>query len=600
MRYALIALLSPFLFACGSSPCPAGTRPWHQPRGTDVEHGCIRLDPEGGSQREGAWRVEHADGSRDEGEYRGGLKHGMWRRVLAGGGTGALGMFVDGLEEGPWEVSDETGRKVEDIPYLKGQRHGVYQRFHANGVIAEDGRYVRGRREGPWTWKHAHGGVEMSGYFYADRRDGTWRFRAPDGHLTQEGTFRDGEKTGTWVTYHDDGSPAAREEFERGVPHGASVTYFPGGVLRSEGQHAHGQHHGAWRTWHENGNLATEGAYVDGAEDGTWSYFDDAGRLRDQGAFEMGVRRHLWRSFDDDGHMTLRLGDAVLPPPSRTGIMIGIPRADGTVLANLERLAEPGTLYWVHQSIGVRVPAVLTDVREGNAYPGADPRLDSRAMGVLLPERPLAPPALGVATHVVLVTEGNPAPSPLERTYAMTENPPLGGALGQQVQALVDAAVARELDTWRRAGPPAWVHADATALKRALKKRGGAGVPRDVHLVRADLEGDRAFLHAGVTAYLGGAPVLLLSVDMMAEGGRVSSWNVDARDSALLESAEILPDQRVTPPAPEALFDVDNDGRPELVRVVTRDTAALLGVYELQTHHPGLFTDAVLEQHYGF
>ncbi len=574
--------------------CALGTTLEDGPQG----RGCV----DGDGLRHGPY-LETRGGVRiSEGPWFHGVRDGIHTFFHGNGGVSSTGAYVAGRQEGPWRFHDEAGGLTEEMAFRAGQRHGLYQRFHPNHMVAEEGGFTADRREGLWTWRYPHGGLQARGAYTSDVREGPWLFYASEGFVRDSGSYTAGQKHGVWVAFHPNGKPAAQEAFERGVLHGAAVLFHANGTPRAEGNNVHGQRSGAWTQRHDNGATASTGMYLAGEEDGPWTFFAADGRVLEEGRYERGVRRDLWRAYDPQGRVTLRLGALeTLPPSDPRNVMLGVPRADGNVLVNLAELMEPGATLWIHQSIQQRVAGTLVEVREGNAFDGADARLDQRALGVVKPDRPLVMDGEGVARGVVVVTTENMSDSPLRATATITRDPVLTPALDQQLDALADAAMERTLRAWGDGKALGSVGGPVSqAVRVAVRKRGPTALTKEMHMVDYRMDAEHALLRAHVTYRLKGDPVMVLALDCLVEGPRVVSWTIANDESGWLFAPAAGPKQDVTPAAYETLFDHDNDGRPEVLRLITRAGVTKVQLHELTYHHPHMYRDPVLTDQYGF
>jgi antitoxin component YwqK of YwqJK toxin-antitoxin module len=90
---------------------------------------------------------------RYEGNYRGGLRDGLWRVTQADDGTPRW--------ETTWLLGDwhgrstewyGVGRKKEEGEHVHGARSGVWSHWFENGQLAAVGRYEEDRKVGEWHY----------------------------------------------------------------------------------------------------------------------------------------------------------------------------------------------------------------------------------------------------------------------------------------------------------------------------------------------------------------------------------------------------------------------------------------------------------------
>lgn len=123
---------------------------------------------------------------------------------LDGGGY-KTGEIVNGLPHGHWQVIDESGNIISEIPYEDGKIHGKLLSYDANGQLRGETEYVRG---GVCGWVRG------------------WH---STGHLAFEIESRGGAYNGTWREWYSDGTPERDAKAVAGMLDGACVFYLPNG-----------------------------------------------------------------------------------------------------------------------------------------------------------------------------------------------------------------------------------------------------------------------------------------------------------------------------------------------------------------------------------
>ncbi len=148
-------------------------------RGFIVSEGQESRLPGGRWVRHGEWIERHGNGETAvEGEYRLGLRTGIWRRFDEDGNP---------IEEVAWEEDRRNGPAVEYWPsgekrsegeYRDGIRNGVWIFWYENGNRASEGDYRDGQRYGTWNFWREDGSVDEA---FSGRYDGNMKVRAPAG-----------------------------------------------------------------------------------------------------------------------------------------------------------------------------------------------------------------------------------------------------------------------------------------------------------------------------------------------------------------------------------------------------------------------------------
>ena len=151
-------------------------------------------------RRDGRWRERfEGSGIQREGEYRGGRMDGLWRYRREGGvslevecsggrqpvvtwqsqgegadgGKPAGGWLVDGVRQGPWQLTLAGGQCARGS-YKDGDRCGRWEVHGSGGVLQAEGEYVVDCRHGPWTFYYDNGAQRALGSYKDGERHGFW------------------------------------------------------------------------------------------------------------------------------------------------------------------------------------------------------------------------------------------------------------------------------------------------------------------------------------------------------------------------------------------------------------------------------------------
>ena len=93
-----------------------------------------------------------------EGQYRDGLRDGLWRVTHAGVGTPC------------WETT-----------WSLGEWHGPARGWYRNGQQEYQGEHAHGFHTGVWTYWFETGQLAAQGQYEADRKVGDWKYWDKDG-----------------------------------------------------------------------------------------------------------------------------------------------------------------------------------------------------------------------------------------------------------------------------------------------------------------------------------------------------------------------------------------------------------------------------------
>lgn len=216
--------------------CPAGTQAQGEAPPIGLEQSCVKTSTDGQQILHGPYRSWFGSQIKEsEGEYRDGLRQGVWYFWYPNKMPESKGFYDQGKRQGEWVfyVSDsETYRHI-----LVTYRDDLEQ--------------------GPWRSMHlAAPGVEP-------------RF------VAEEGLTEGGKRHGLWKSYYPSGHRYAEGEYVYGELQGPAKFWHESGKLREEGVHEHGLRAGGWTEWDETATRYRKGVYAQGKKEGTWNEYDE-------------------------------------------------------------------------------------------------------------------------------------------------------------------------------------------------------------------------------------------------------------------------------------------------------------------------------------
>ena len=257
----------------------------------------VAEDAAGNCVNHGLWQMLSPDGAFvAEGTYKMGLRHGAWRRWLAGADASpalaeslrgfeapflSQASFVAGAMTGAWTISDAHGRKCLSIELQGGVREGELQTWSPAGEVLRRETYRRGRLDG-------------AAFAVGDA----------DGRLIHAATWLDGHRLVRSVAYHEGPAVQKRSEGEYLIGPQTTVAADDFWLARLADFH-YGREclpHGPWRQWHANGQLAAEGRYVWGRPMGDFLWRHPNGQKAVAGAYAAdGGPKGEWRWWNAEG-----------------------------------------------------------------------------------------------------------------------------------------------------------------------------------------------------------------------------------------------------------------------------------------------------------
>jgi antitoxin component YwqK of YwqJK toxin-antitoxin module len=278
-----------------------------------------REEPCGDQLSDGIWIHRSINGrALAKGEYRSGVRHGIWTRYFAPGESAAFqtsdfhdfeppftleAEFTAGKLEGLSTFRDAKGRMVATWELRNNVVHGEVVFYFANGAvrqgstfrngflhgeqvaydsenkIVERAEFAEGLRLIPHKELWASSQVSCTGA-YVDARKRTianfdwW-------HGVAELTAIDGEakklKHGKWTWYDEHGQMQLQGTYQEGTPVGVFTWWYENGQRQLAGTYANGQPDGEFVWWHPNGQKQLSVTYVAGKQSGSWMSWDTLG-----------------------------------------------------------------------------------------------------------------------------------------------------------------------------------------------------------------------------------------------------------------------------------------------------------------------------------
>jgi antitoxin component YwqK of YwqJK toxin-antitoxin module len=289
----------------------------------------VTQDGQGNFINHGSWKEWSLQGELiGEGEYKNGVRHGVWRRVLNAKDSPLFatapynqfkGPYVsevnleNGRLEGTWIIADATGRKISEVPFTGGVRNGMASWYHSNGrkmqqinfregvtvdeiltwrpdgSLAAKEEFLDGRKLEIKTETYAQNRRKSQGGYLSPRmvvtkEDDWWNCRLAT--FTAEGQP---DRHGAWTAWHPNGQPQVEGRFKVGKPEGEFTWYYSNGQKSAEGSYRSGERHGVWNWWHDNGLKSSSGEFIEGKPAGHWTWWNADGKVAQKADFADGV-----------------------------------------------------------------------------------------------------------------------------------------------------------------------------------------------------------------------------------------------------------------------------------------------------------------------
>lgn len=92
------------------------------------------------------------------------------------------GDYRDGVRDGVWRVSDaETGEPLWEVTWSAGEWQGHARSWYRNGQLEHEGEHAHGKRAGTWTYWFPTGQIAATGRYDGDRKIGDWQYWSKEG-----------------------------------------------------------------------------------------------------------------------------------------------------------------------------------------------------------------------------------------------------------------------------------------------------------------------------------------------------------------------------------------------------------------------------------
>lgn len=189
------------------------------------------------------------------------------------------GNYRDGLRSGLWTSFHPDGSRRMRGTYVAGERDGPWEWWYPGNRPQKEGHYQAGKAVGLWTEWYRGGGVRLTGEWQDGLAHGMWREWHPTGSPASEGLYLEGRHEGEWWSWYPSGRPQMMTTFEADWPNGPSESWYEEGGLQARGEYRGGKRQGPWTFWWPNGALRSQGAWNEGAREGEQRFYDEQGRL---------------------------------------------------------------------------------------------------------------------------------------------------------------------------------------------------------------------------------------------------------------------------------------------------------------------------------
>lgn len=188
-------------------------------------------------------------------------RHGFERHCLGRNNIVEEGKWWLGELNGLWTISTSGGRKIAQIPYVKGRLEGTIKIWHRNGRPWVTCNYRNEYKHGVCWW---------------------WYF---NGKPLSVATYRDNDRHGKVVRWFRDGRKMSSCTYQYDLPHGHCVRWFLNGNKLWDRHYKDGKAFGTWRMWYRNGRLLSIRRFHQGKPCNLTKFWRDDGSLVSQTSY---------------------------------------------------------------------------------------------------------------------------------------------------------------------------------------------------------------------------------------------------------------------------------------------------------------------------
>lgn len=163
-----------------------------------------------------------------------------------------LGEFRNGLKHGVFKSYYDNGLKKSEETYLNGVLNGTYSEWFKNGAVKVEASYSDGQLSSRWIEWFSNGQVKVVYHFLKGKIiDGDYIVYLETGGKEKLQVYQGGQMKKVSVYNGDDLIEPVSEKYANGK-------------LKSSGYLKNGKMNDIWTWWYENGDKKREAVYVDG------------------------------------------------------------------------------------------------------------------------------------------------------------------------------------------------------------------------------------------------------------------------------------------------------------------------------------------------
>ncbi len=172
------------------------------------------------------------------GEFKDGVKHGLWQTLNQIGEPIMIGHFDKGKKHGKFEQwYDDGDKRHRELIATFDQNKYIdhYKEWYENGGKSIIGFYIDGKEHGKYTEWYENGQKSLKARFINGEPDGWYTQWHANGKKALKIKYSNGKEDGTWTQWYENGRKEMMIGYVNGIPRGRAKFWFPDGSVKGEG-----------------------------------------------------------------------------------------------------------------------------------------------------------------------------------------------------------------------------------------------------------------------------------------------------------------------------------------------------------------------------
>ena len=282
----------------------------------------VMQDEDGNYFNHGPWRLYNRRGEVvASGQFANGAMDGTWERWHQSNSSGMFSTepftrfqgpflsnatFSNGKLNGVWVITDQSRRKIVEVPYVNGKRNGTAIWWFPENRKMRVINFKEGILDGPLFEWDAQQKLVRNEEFIRGHKVVLQTTAYRPQQKSEENYFLDSKLELDGEDSWWDAEPAQYVESGERFQHGPAFAWYPNGQRKMAGQYREDVRVGSFLWWHDNGQRALAGRYEDGLKTGTWIWWHENGMKSIEGIYDSDQTVGEWTWWDEQGQVANR------------------------------------------------------------------------------------------------------------------------------------------------------------------------------------------------------------------------------------------------------------------------------------------------------